>query len=940
VVAVTAAPLSVLSTSMFVDEEYSPMNARRRFLFSFLLSLITTGAGTTWAQSNGTVRGRVVGPTGDALSGASISVTGTQRGTVARTDGSYQFNLPAGRYELRARLIGYAERSDSVTVTGGTTTTKNFRVERLATSLESVAILGTRGEQRSVISAPVPIDVLSAADLGQTGRTETAQMLQAIAPSFNFPRATIADGTDHIRPATLRGLSPDQALILVNGKRRHTSALVNLNGFVGRGAQAVDLNSIPASMIDHIEILRDGAAAQYGSDAIAGVINIVLKSDAPGSYSVEAGQNITTYNRGANAQIAFPGQTAERSVHDGDVFTTSLNNGWSFGQNGYFQAGGELRNRAGTNRSLPDTRPQYFTGDPRNANAPAMHFWQGDSYNRDGQILLNAGETLGNGVEVYAFGGYGRRRGASAGMWRRANDDRTVRSIYPDGFLPFIKSDIADGSFSAGLKGDASGWGWDLGTVYGRNAFAFSIDNSANVSLGNASKTSFDAGELAFAQSTTTLDLHRDVRAPWHRPLRVALGGEFRADQYDITAGEPDSYRDGGVRVLDASGAPTTRLAAAGAQVFPGFRPGDAGSHSRNNAAAYVDLESDLTSRLLLDLAGRAERYSDFGSTSTGKAAGRFNLTKAFALRGAVSTGFRAPSLGQEFFSSTATNFISGVPFDIRTFPVDTKEARLLGARDLEPERSVNVSAGLAIEPASGLAFTADFYRIKINKRIVLSDNFTGAAIQTLFTNAGLTGVSGGRFFSNAIDTRSNGVDLVANYDVNVGARSVLRLTSGYNHNAVKVTRVDSTPPELRTFQENLFGRVERTRIERGNPRDNFFVSGNYTLGAFAATARTQRYGEVSIAGASATNATGTLDQTFGAKWITDLGFSYTMRSRYSLTVGADNLFDVYPDRNLNPGDPQTTNGGISNFGIFPYNGISPFGFNGRFVYTKLSLGL
>jgi iron complex outermembrane receptor protein len=312
-------------------------------------------------------------------------------------------------------------------------------------------------------------------------------MLQAIAPSINFPRATIADGTDHIRPATLRGLAPDQALILVNGKRRHTSALVNLNAFIGRGAQAVDLNAIPASMIDHIEILRDGAAAQYGSDAIAGVINIVLKSDAPGTYSLEAGENVTTYNRDATTSTAFGGQQDPRSVHDGGVFTTSLSNGWTFGSHGYFQVGGEIRNREGTNRTLPDTRPQYFAGDSRNSAAPAIRFWQGDSYNRDGQAFLNAGETFANGMELYAFGGYGRRRGASAGMWRRPNDDRTVRSIYPDGFLPFIKSNISDGSGSVGIRGDARGWDWDLGTVYGRNTFHFGIDNSASVSLGNTS---------------------------------------------------------------------------------------------------------------------------------------------------------------------------------------------------------------------------------------------------------------------------------------------------------------------------------------------------------------------------------------------------------------------------------------------------------------------
>jgi iron complex outermembrane recepter protein len=916
------------------------MKPSMMIILSLLGALTAGGENALMAQAVGTLKGRVTGPTGEGLGGASVAASGTQLSGVARADGSYHLALPPGRYEVRARLLGYAATTDSVTITAGAVTTKDFHVQHLTTNLETVAIIGTRGEQRSVVSAPVPIDVLSTADLTQTGRTETAQMIQAVAPSFNFPRASIADGTDHIRPATLRGLSPDQTLILVNGKRRHTSALVNLNGFVGRGAEAVDLDAIPASMIDHIEILRDGAAAQYGSDAIAGVINIVLKNGGPGTFSIERGQNVTTYNRGANAQNAFPGQTAPISAHDGDVVATALNYGWTHGQSGYFEIGGEVRNRAGTNRSVADTRQQYFAGDPRNNAPPATRFWQGDSYNRDGQIFANGSETLGNGIEVYGFGGYGHRRGASAGMWRRPNDDRTVRSIYPDGFLPLIKSKIDDGSLSLGLRGDAAGWTWDLGSVYGRNSFAFGIDNSANVSIGNASKVSFDAGTLIFGQSTTTLDLSREVKTPWQRPVRLALGAEYRSDRYEIAAGDSDSYRDGGVKVLDPNGLPTTRFAAPGAQVFPGFRPSDAGAHSRGNGAAYVDLESDLTSQLLVDVAGRFEHYSDFGSTSNGKIAARYTVVKGLTLRGAASTGFRAPSLGQEFFSSTATNFVNGAPFDIRTFPVATKEAQVLGATDLKPERSVNWSAGAAIEPAGGLAFTADFYRILITDRIVLSDNFTGPAVQAVFDKAGLRGVSGGRYFSNAIDTRSTGVDLVANYDVKLGHKSLVRLTSGYNHNIIKVTHVDLTPPELSTLQESLFGRVERTRIEHGNPTDNLFIASNYSHGPLGLTARTQRYGPVSIAGTTPTNSTGTLDQTFGAKWITDVSASYTVLSRYTLVFGADNVFDVYPDRNLNPGDPNTSNGGISNFGIFPYNGISPFGFNGRFVYTKLSLGL
>ncbi|HMA22427.1 MAG TPA: TonB-dependent receptor, partial [Gemmatimonadaceae bacterium] len=521
------------------------------------------------AGGEGTLKGRVTGPTGEALAGALVSITGTQRGAVARSDGMYQLTLPAGRYEVRVRLVGYAASTDSVTVQAGTVLTKDFHIDKVATSLEAVQVLSTHGGERTVISAPVPVDVLSVADLQQSGRTETAQMIQAVAPSFNFPRASISDGTDHIRPATLRGLAPDQTLVLINGKRRHTSALVNVNSAVGRGAQAVDFNAIPASMIDHIEILRDGAAAQYGSDAIAGVINVVLKSDAPGSFSVETGENVTTYNRDASANVAFAGQRDARSVHDGGVLASSLNYGWTFGSDGFLQLGGEVRNRDGTNRTLPDTRQQYFTGDPRNNNPPTIDHWQGDSYNHDTQLFFNTGRTIASGIEAYGFGGYTHRRGASAGFWRRALDDRTVRSIYPDGFLPFIKSKIIDASLTEGLRGDVHGWKWDLASAYGRNSFAYRIDNSANASIGPSSKTSFDAGQLVFQQSTTTLDLNHDVNTPWYGPLRVALGAEYRADRYQIKAGEPDSYRDGEVPVLDADGKPTTRLAAVGSQVFP-----------------------------------------------------------------------------------------------------------------------------------------------------------------------------------------------------------------------------------------------------------------------------------------------------------------------------------------------------------------------------------
>jgi iron complex outermembrane receptor protein len=925
----------------------------RAIVLASLPAALAAQAGT------GTLAGRVTSA-GTPLGSAIVSSVG--RVTQTRSDGTYRLVLPAGRHEVRVGLIGYKARRDSVTITAGATTTRNYDLEKSVATLDVVATIGSRGQARTVIDAPAPIDVLSAAEIKSTGRTETAQMIQAIAPSFNFPRTSIGDGTDAVRPATLRGLAPDQSLVLINGKRRHNSALVNVNGFVGRGSAPVDLNAIPSAMIDHIEILRDGAAAQYGSDAIAGVINIVLKAGTPGEARVTAGESYTKYNQPDDINITqAPIQTGERDARDGKMFHAALDQGWSFSQNGFLHLAGELRDRGYTNRTLQDPRVQYFPGDPRELNPTLpldgrIDHRQGDAATHDVHGAWNGGRSL-NAMDFYTFGGVSVRRSEAPGFFRRPNDDRTLRNIYPNGFLPMIHSDINDLAGAAGLRGAASGWNWDLGTVYGQDQFAFIIKNSANVSLGPTSPTQFDAGKLKFRQSTTSLDLNRDFKEgalPF--PLNVAGGAEFRADRYEIVAGEPDSWRNGGQPVLNPDGTVKTQVVngvtrpvpgAPGAQVFPGFKgdsggkPNDAGVHTRNNKALYVDLSSDLTPRFLLDLAGRYENYSDFGSTTTGKLSSRFKITEAISLRGAASTGFRAPSLMQEYFSSTATNFVGGVAFDIKTFPASSREAQALGASPLRAEKSRNYSAGIAMEPIPALSFTFDYYYIEIDDRIVLSNNFTGAAAVTALGNIGITGISGGRYFTNAIDTRTHGYDAIANYGLTFANASVLRLTAAYNHNRTRVTRVDTLPTNLSGLQASLFDRVEKGRIEEGNPENNLILSAGYNLHGLGLNARTQRYGQVTSYGSTPTNAYGPLDQIFSPKWVTDLSGSYTF-NRLTVTLGADNIFDVYPDRNNNNGNfaPTAENGGTANFGIFPYAGISPWGFNGRFVYTRLAVGL
>jgi iron complex outermembrane receptor protein len=863
------------------------------------------------ARAEGTVSGTVTAAAnGEALQGAQVSLVGTRIGALVKSDGHYTFTAPPGRYLLRARLLGYVPMQDSITVTDGQTTQHNFQLRTSLASLNAVVVTGTRQPGRTAVDAPAPVDVFTAQDIRQSGATETSQILELLAPSFNFPRPTVTDGTDHIRPATLRGLNSDQVLVLINGKRRHNSALVNINGSVGRGSMAVDLNAIPPEAIDHIEILRDGAAAQYGSDAIAGVINIILKSDAPGEISAQLGQT---------------------GRDDGRTGVVDGSYSFALPKSGYLNLSGEYRSSDSTNRSGPDSRVQYFNGDPRNDIASLnnrIDSWVGDPRIRGGSGMFNLGVPLKGSTELYAFGGFSYERGLAAGFFRRALDDRTVRALYPNGFLPLIGSHIWDLSEATGVKGTLSGWNWDLGSVFGRNSFRYDVEHSANVSMGTASPTSFDAGTMIFDQWTTTLDVQRGFDVGWSQPLSVAWGGEFRRDHYAIHAGDDASWMDGGVPILD--GPDSGKVAATGSQVFPGFRPSDEQNASRTNVAGYVDVAGNPVPQLLIDVAGRVEHYSDFGGTATGKLAMHYEPVKGYALRGSISNGFRAPSLGQEYFSTTSTNFIAvngvATPFDIRTFPVTSAEAQALGAKPLKAETSHNYGIGIALQPVSNLSFTADYYRIDIQHRVVLSGNFIGADIQQLLQDAGFAGVSGGRFFTNAISTRTEGLDLVLQTGASLGSAGTLRFTGGYNHNYTHVTHVDSTPPELAAHQQVLFDRTQFGLTEVAQPHDNLRLSANWDIRRFGLALSESRYGSVTGIATTPSN-----DQTYSAKWITDLSLSWRFPSGLRFTAGADNVFDVYPDRTI---------AANSSGGIFVYSGLSPFGYNGAFYYVRLSMGL
>jgi iron complex outermembrane recepter protein len=882
------------------------------------LFVVAAAAGSAGAQS---IAGKVTdAATGEPLLGARISIGGGAQGAIVRADGTYRLPVSAGTHVILVSLIGYAPIRDTVVVTA-TGETRDYAMKRGTQTLNASVVTGTRMSDRTVANAAVPVDVLTSAEIKQTGAVETNQILQMLAPSFNFPRPTISDGTDHIRPATLRGLGPDQVLVLVNGKRRHTTALVNVNGTIGRGSTGVDLNAIPAASIERIEILRDGAAAQYGSDAIAGVINVILKSDPVTDAGVQIG---SSYTKEEN----YP---EDKHLTDGDLTSIDVSTGRNLTGAGFLHMTAQYTNRGSTNRSLPDPRQQYFTGNPKNSDpryTNQIHFRQGDAQVNDIGLVLNAAlPTMANGMQVYAFGIGGRREGQGAGNWRLPNGDNTVRAIFEDGFLPFINSTVNDYSGTVGVKGLLMRWNYDLSAVYGNNSFKFDITNTNNATLGAASPTEFYAGKLKFGEATANLDLVRAFNvSAFSSPLNVAVGGEYRRDDYGIEAGEPDSYRDGGVKILD--GPKVGAQPAPGAQVFPGFQPGDAGDHSRSSVAGYVDFEANVIPRLLLGVAARAEHYSDFGNTTTGKGSARFEVVRGLALRGAISTGFRAPSLSQEFFSATSTNFLNLgaglVPVEVRTLPVTSGPAKALGAQPLRPEKSVNASFGVAVAPVNNLTLTADYYNITIDDRIVFSGNFTGIAMTNFLASQGFPGVGSARFFTNAIDTHTAGVDVIGRYALELSNAGVIRFTGGYNKTKTRVTSVDSTSAQLKSQNALLFDRIERGRIEIGQPHETLSLMFDHVLGRLASNLHLQKYGEVGFRGSATTD---TLDQTFGAKWVTDANISYRVIRQLRLTVGANNLFDVYPDKQIKAN---------SNSGIFQYsNTVTTFGFNGRFVYAK-----
>jgi iron complex outermembrane receptor protein len=837
-----------------------------------------------------------------------------------------------------------------------------------------IIVTGTRRTDRTVADSPVPIDVLSAETLSRSGFTETNKLLNQQVPSFNFPQPSITDGTDVVRPATLRGLSPDQTLVLINGKRRHTTALLNINGSVGRGASAVDINLIPSIALSRVEVLRDGAAAQYGSDAIAGVLNFQLSDRRSGGRvqvnfgtyisNVQGIEEVTGLALGANGQpttkldgtynLATTGK--DRHVEDGETVTAAAIFGVPLGAEGHITLSAQYQDRRSTNRTGYDPRRQFnLIGtliDPRELTFNRLSHRYGDPDTRDILLFLNAGLPLGDAVEIYAFGSYGHRDGQSAAFYRLANDARNLPAIYPNGFLPLINTELVDISGTVGVRGEvAGGFRYDLSGGHAENDFDFLISNTLNRSLGTASGTRFDSGGLRYGQTIVNLDVSRDIGLGFAKSATLSGGLEYRRETFRIRPGEPDSYRGG------------TAGGASGAQGFPGFAPVIGGQQvdqerSRNNKSAYAELDVDLTEMFNIQIAGRYEDYSDFGSDFNGKVAGRFEPVEGIAVRGSASTGFRAPSLQQQFFAAQATNNVNGQLLETVTLPVDNPIAIALGATPLAPETSVSYSAGIVFTAVPRLNVTLDVYQVSIDDRIVVTENLSasrdaagnptganpGRAIAEILNNAGFRVTNAARFFVNGLDTRTRGLDLVGTYRMDMGGGQ-LALTAGYNYNKTKLERILAAPGPLANVPGVvLFGRQERLRLTDGQPRNKINLSLDYERDWLGFNVRTNRYGRVFGAGGELGPAGSGIfnDVMMRPKWITDFELRASAGELVDFALGANNIFDVYPD-GIPVGLAGTTTAGANVFFpatsyVTPFSAFSPFGFNGRFVYGRMSI--
>ena len=859
-----------------------------------------------------TISGTVFESNSDSpLPGANVIVKGTTTGTTSDFNGEFSFNVTGFPVTLEVSSVGFesiemiVSSSEKVTVSlkGGV-------------ALDEVVIIGNRSKPRTILDSPVPIDVIGVDELKSSGQPTVDKMLTYKVPSFNSTNQTVSDATAHFDPADLRGLGPSRTLVLVNGKRKNQSALVYINDTPGKGEVGVDLKSVPAAAIERIEVLRDGASAQYGSDAIAGVINMVLKKNVEYT-TINTNAGVTTEGDGFNFGVDF--NTAVNIGDNGGYLNLTL---------GYYDQ--EETNRAGEpggdglfgvvfadDAILNGTHPWLVEN-------PDMGMTVGQpSYNKF-DAFFNVGLPFksGNG-EAYAFGGVAARKGTSFALYRAPywvpdphNLLHAVGTEY-QGFQPTFETDVVDNNFTVGAKWKMHGFDIDLSGTHGRNGVRYEVNNSLNPALGASSPTSFDVGGYAFSNNLANLDISQNFGE-----INLAFGAEIKEERFRATAGQPESYIGGGV------------------QSFPGLQPGNALTAKRDNYGIYGDVEFEPSEKILLGAAVRYEDFSDFGENTSWKVNGRYSLNKG-AIRASYGTGFRAPSLHQIYLSNIQTLVSGGTISNQGTFNnVDPVIRQGLGVPQLTAETSENLSAGFTLKPLNNLSLSVDYYNVKVDNRVLFTgeigyiDGSVGNPQNPVEDILEANSITSLKFFVNAVDTETSGIDLVANYrNIELGSGK-LGATIAANFNETKITSKDADPATeglqleapgiLGANGYDIFNRKEQSRITSSRPKSKVLLGLDYDVNKWNFNFNNTYFGEVTWQHAS----TPANDQTFTGKVITDLIISYDFSDKISARIAINNLLDVYPDVIDTKGDFVTDLGGRFKY---PWE-VNQFGFNGTVI--------
>ncbi|MFT5103596.1 MAG: iron complex outermembrane receptor protein [Candidatus Latescibacterota bacterium] len=870
------------------------------------------------------VTGVIQDDSGIPLAFVNVVEKGTSNGVISSEDGGYAITVEDDA-TLVFSYIGFT--SKEIAVDGQSRIDLNMTEGQ---ALSTVMLVGSRSPRRTAINTTAPIDVIDMENLTtQLGKVEINEMLQYAAPSFNANKQSGSDGADHIDPASLRGLGPDQTLVLINGKRRHQSSLINIFGTRGRGNTGTDLNAIPASAIKRIEVLRDGAAAQYGSDAIAGVINIVLKDDVDeltgsvsyGVYSTNADVDTSDFADGDYGLWNTDGfrldtekdgnAIGEDKSFDGGSVKIAANYGFGIGESGFANFTTEYLKKEKTLRPAFDFRKGF-----------------GEAAIEGFNFFGNAVIPVNDNTEIYAFGGR-NYRDTDAYAFTRNGGARVVTSIYPNGFTPRITSVITDNSVSAGVRTKTdSGWNVDVSNTYGINKFHYYIKGTLNASLQDGSPTDFDAGGHTLSQNTVNADfskLYEDVL----NGMNLAFGAEFRTENFTIFAGEAGSYGtfdDNGILITNPADQAqpidpdSGDVRPGGSQGFPGYGPANEVDRSRSNVSLYADGELDISEDFLLSAAARYENYSDFGSTMNGKIAARYKATDAINVRGSLSTGFRAPSLAQVYYNLRFTNFIGGVASDQLLSPNNSPVTASFGIGPLQEEKSLNAGVGFTAN-FSKFSATVDFYYIDIKDRIVLTGNFDAPS---------LPNVDSAQFFANGADTETTGVDVVLSYKEDFNGNNI-GISLLANFNEMKIKDVKNGSLDEQTF----FGERDKAFLLASAPKSK--ISGNLNYGRkwFKANLVITHFSEVELLdfqtfedpsdyGGFANQIAAATD-TYGAKVVTDLNLGFEVSDNLTLNVGANNLMNVYPDQQ----DDWTEAGG--------YWDSVQMGFGGAYYYSRLN---